>query len=105
MMSVTFAQGPFRAPWLAGMFVAPAFRGRGLAAQLIAAVEREARAAAVARLRLYTNTAERVYARAGWRTVEYIMRSGKPYALMQRELGQRRMRGHHRRFSILRSAH
>jgi GNAT superfamily N-acetyltransferase len=79
---------PDLTPWLAGMFVAPHARGRGYAAQLIAAVEQEAAAASVSILWLYTNTAERIYARAGWQTVETVQHNGKPFALMRRILDQ-----------------
>jgi GNAT superfamily N-acetyltransferase len=85
---------PDLTPWLAGMFVVPEARGRGYAAQLIAAVEEEARKALVSTLWLYTNTAERVYARAGWRTIEILRHGGKPFALMRRDLpNHRRWRG------------
>jgi GNAT superfamily N-acetyltransferase len=77
---------PDLAPWLAGMFIAPHARGRGYAAQLITAVEEEARNASISALWLYTNTAERVYARVGWRTVETVQHKGKPFALMCRDL-------------------
>jgi GNAT superfamily N-acetyltransferase len=77
---------PDLTPWLAGMFVAPHARGQGYAAELIAAVEQEARKASISALWLYTNTAERVYARAGWRTVETVQHDGRPFALMRRDL-------------------
>ena len=73
-------------PWLAGMFVAPCARGQGYAAVLIAAIEEEARKASISTLWLYTNTAEQVYARVGWRTVEIVLHDGKPFALMRRDL-------------------
>ena len=73
-------------PWLAGVFVAPHVRGHGHAARLIAAVEAAAAAAGFPVLSLYTNTAERVYARAGWDRVETIQHNDKPYALMRRVL-------------------
>jgi GNAT superfamily N-acetyltransferase len=80
---------PDLTPWLAGMFVAPHARGQGHAARLIAAVEQQARAASISTLWLYTNTAERIYARAGWRTVETVRHNGKPFALMRRHLLER----------------
>ena len=73
-------------PWLAGVFVEPHARGRGYAGHLVAAVEQEARSASIPALWLYTNTAERVYVRAGWRTVETIQHNGLPFALMRRDL-------------------
>jgi GNAT superfamily N-acetyltransferase len=77
---------PDLTPWLAGVVVAPHVRGRGYAGRLIAAVEERARAGSIATLWLYTNTAERIYARAGWQTVETFQHRGKPSALMRREL-------------------
>lgn len=78
---------PELAPWLASVYVAPEARGRGHAAALIEAVEAASRSASVPTLWLYTNTAERVYARAGWRSVETIHRVGKlPVVLMRRDL-------------------
>ncbi|HUZ65082.1 MAG TPA: GNAT family N-acetyltransferase [Acetobacteraceae bacterium] len=77
---------PDLTPWLADMFVAPHARGQGHAGRLISAIEQEARAASVSTLWLYTNTAERVYARAGWQTVETVQHNGKPFALMRRNL-------------------
>jgi len=73
-------------PWLAGVFVVPQARGRGYAARLIAAVEQASRAALISTLWLYTNTAERIYARAGWLTVGTVQHRGKPFALMRRDL-------------------
>jgi GNAT superfamily N-acetyltransferase len=77
---------PDLTPWLASVFVTPHARGQGHAARLVAAVEQEARAASMATLWLYTNTAERIYARARWKTVETVQHNGKPFALMRRDL-------------------
>ncbi len=77
---------PDLTPWLAAVFVEPESRGRGLAADLIAAVEDECRKRSIPTLWLYTRTAENVYTRAGWRKVETVARNSKSYALMRREL-------------------
>jgi GNAT superfamily N-acetyltransferase len=77
---------PDLTPWLAGMFVEPDARGRGHAAHLIAAVEAEARVTGASTLWLYTKAAERIYARAGWRTVDTVQHGGKAFALMRRDL-------------------
>ena len=61
---------PDLTPWLAGVYVEPHARGRGYATHLIAKVEEECRAASISTLWLYTRTAESLYARVGWRTVE-----------------------------------
>jgi len=78
---------PELTPWLADVVVEPDWRGQGLAALLIGAVEDECRKSSIRRLWLYTDKAENVYARAGWRTVETIEHGGKPCALMRRDLG------------------
>ncbi len=79
---------PDLTPWLAGVFVVPHARGQGHAGRLIAAVEQVARTGSIAALWLYTNTAEPIYARAGWQTIETIQHNGKPFALMRRDLRQ-----------------
>jgi GNAT superfamily N-acetyltransferase len=81
------AERPELTPWLAGVFVAPEARGRGLVRRLITAVEVAAQSAGHRALWLYTSQAERIYQRAGWNTVEVVGRPGKrPVALMRRDL-------------------
>ena len=78
---------PDLTPWLAGVFVVTAHRRQGHVAYLIAAVEAACRSASIPTLWLYTNTAERIYARAGWQTVETVERRNKrPVTLMRRDL-------------------
>jgi GNAT superfamily N-acetyltransferase len=77
---------PDLTPWLAGVFVEPHARGQGYAGHLISAIEQEARCASIPTLWLYTHKAERIYARAGWQTVETVQHSGKPFVLMRRDL-------------------
>jgi GNAT superfamily N-acetyltransferase len=79
---------PDLTPWLAGVYVPPRFRGRGHATARVRHVERFAAAAGVARLWLYTNTAEPLYARLGWRRAgtERTRRRGVEVALMCRDL-------------------
>lgn len=77
---------PDLTPWLAAVYVAPAARNRGCATALVEAVEAAAREASVATLWLYTGTAERLYARAGWRTVDRFDHGGRPNVLMRRDL-------------------
>ncbi len=78
---------PDLTPWLAGVVVAPHARRRGCAARLVAAVETEAAHAGFSTLWLYTRTAERIYARVGWETVERLQHNGHSVALMRRTLG------------------
>jgi len=78
---------PDLTPWLAGVFVVPNARGQGHGGRLVTAVEGLASAASIPTLWLYTRTAEALYLRAGWRTVERFKKSTKRYALMRRDLG------------------
>jgi GNAT superfamily N-acetyltransferase len=86
LAALDLEERPDLTPWLAGVFVAPGWRGRGYAALLVSAVENVCRQRSIATLWLYTRTAERIYARCGWRTVEMIRRKGRTYALMRRDL-------------------
>lgn len=79
---------PDLTPWLAGVYVVPAFRGRGLVHVLIRAVEEAAMTARIETLWLYTSAAEAIYRRAGWTTVELLDRPGRRTALMRRDLGR-----------------
>lgn len=77
---------PDLAPWLVGVFVQPAFRGRGHAAMLVRRVEAFARAASVPALWLYTATAEPLYARLGWQSVGMEQDGLNKVTLMRRDL-------------------
>ena len=78
---------PNLTPWLAGVLVIPEARGRGHVIHLIQAVEVACRSAGVGTVWLHTTDAERVYARAGWHTVEAIQRRGRSLVtLMRRDL-------------------
>lgn len=61
---------PHLAPWLAGVYVKPKHRRRGIAGQLVARIEAEARSLRTPRLYLYTEIAESLYARLGWSVME-----------------------------------
>ena len=77
---------PDLTPWLAGVFVIPEARGRGYVSHLLRAFDEACRAAAIEKAWLYTNTAERVYLRAGWAVAEIIQRHNKlPTTLMRRD--------------------
>ena len=77
---------PDLTPWLAGVFVIRERRGKGYVHHLLAAFNEACRAAAIERAWLYTNTAERVYLRAGWQVAEVIQRPAKlPVTLMYQD--------------------
>ncbi len=81
------SEQPDLTPWLAGVYVLPQARGRGVARALIAAVEGEAQAAGLNPLWLYTHTAESLYARLGWHMAETVPRPGEPtVTVMRRDL-------------------
>ena len=70
-------------PWLAGLVVDPACRGRGVGAALVGAVVDHGRSEGVARLFLYTDEAEGFYAAYGWTVCDrFADAAGIPSALM-----------------------
>ncbi len=79
---------PDLTPWLAGVVVQPAFRGRGHATALVRRVEAFAAAASVPVLWLYTWTAEPLYARLRWHRagLERDRKRGREVVLMTRRL-------------------
>ena len=77
---------PDLTPWLANVFVAPEFRGRGYARRLVAAVEAAARDADIPTLWLYTRSTEGLYAALGWNPAGTLLREGDPVTLMRRDL-------------------
>lgn len=77
---------PDLTPWLAGVVVQPAFRGRGYSTALVRQVEAFAAAAAVPVMWLYTSTAEPLYARLGWRRAGLERERGQEVVLMRRSL-------------------
>jgi GNAT superfamily N-acetyltransferase len=75
-------------PWLAGLYVAPEYRGRGVGRTLVAAIEEQARARGIPRIYLYTDDNEVSYYRnLGWNAVDRVDWKGLPTNLMMRELG------------------
>ncbi|MFE0017984.1 GNAT family N-acetyltransferase [Mesorhizobium sp. NPDC059054] len=73
-------------PWLAGLVVAEAYRGRGLGSALVEAVEKHARSVGSDELYLYTDSAEALYAKLGWVVVERMDIEGEALVLMKRKL-------------------
>ena len=57
-------------PWLAGVFVAPNHRGRGVGAAMVRRVIDDATALGVRRLHLYTPSAQHFYSGLGWSLTE-----------------------------------
>mgnify|MGYP000981958784 CR=1 FL=1 len=77
---------PELTPWLAGVFVAPDQRGKGIGSALVRAIEAKARELEIARLYLFTPDKEHFYARLGWSPVEWTEYRTKRVLIMQKDL-------------------
>lgn len=75
-----------RTPWLAGLVVDEAYRGRGIGAALVRTVEAHAASAGVDRIYLYSWEARPFYEALGWMSVEAFEQEGEPMVLMSRKL-------------------
>ncbi|TGP23671.1 MULTISPECIES: GNAT family N-acetyltransferase [unclassified Mesorhizobium] len=73
-------------PWLAGLVVDEHYRGRGVGAALLMAVEAHAASVGVSKLYLYTWQARRFYEALGWTALEAFEQEGEPMVLMARSL-------------------
>jgi GNAT superfamily N-acetyltransferase len=73
-------------PWLAGLYVAGPWRGRGIGTALVKAVEQKAIALGIRRLYLYTPSAEVFYLRMAWRTREATEYHGTKVTIMEKEM-------------------
>jgi GNAT superfamily N-acetyltransferase len=74
-------------PWLAGMYVKETYRGSGIGAAIVRALEAKASELGVTTLYLSVGTAEEFYARLGWAVIERVSSYGvKEVALMARNL-------------------
>lgn len=78
---------PHLGPWLAGVYVKPGHRRRGIASLLVARIEAEARSLGIQELYLYTENAESLYARLGWSAMERCQYRGAGVVVMSKALG------------------
>ena len=69
-------------PWLAGVFVAPDYRGRGIGSALVRHVVDFATGLGVKRLYLFTPDAERMYSRLGWSVLDRTRYRGADAVVM-----------------------
>ncbi len=74
-------------PWLAGVFVKPSHRHRGIASALVRRAVREAARLDVGRLYLYTQPARGLYEKLGWRPLAEDHYEGQPVTIMTIETG------------------
>jgi predicted N-acetyltransferase YhbS len=73
---------PQLTPWLAGVFVAPAHRRRGIGRALAEHVITEAAALGFATVYLFTPSAEHFFSRLGWSIVEHTTYRDTDVAIM-----------------------
>ncbi|WP_148254342.1 GNAT family N-acetyltransferase [Aidingimonas lacisalsi] len=71
-------------PWLASVYVLPAWRGRGVASQLVQRVEEEAYVYGHGGFYLYTPDQQALYRRLGWRDLENRDYCGERVTIMRR---------------------
>ncbi|MEA2531726.1 MAG: hypothetical protein QOG89_3370, partial [Thermomicrobiales bacterium] len=69
-------------PWLAGLYVSPAQRGRGVGSALVRHAVRRAATMGVGRLYLYTGPGRGFYERLGWRPIADEWYEGQPVVVM-----------------------
>lgn len=73
---------PELTPWLAGLYVVPAYRGRGIGHRLVQAAIAKASELQVEKLYLYTPGAEPFYTALGWRLLEHTQYQEIPVSVM-----------------------
>ena len=71
-------------PWLAGLFVWPEFRRKGVGTTLVAHAVQAASRMGVPTLYLYTASAQALYAGLGWTTVADEFYEGSKVVVMER---------------------
>jgi len=74
---------PQFSPWLGGLFVVPEHRNRGIGTALIDRLLDEARRLHLTALYLWTPSAESLYAKLGWNTIERLDYCGYSVSLMK----------------------
>ncbi len=73
-------------PWVAQVYTVPAYRQKGLGSMLLTELEKWSKQQNFKELYLYTNTAESLYVRNGWRTFDKVIYREKETALMRKLL-------------------
>lgn len=73
-------------PWLAGLFVVPQHRCRGIGTLLVAAAEQQASALGVQHLHLYTPASEGFYERLGWTVVDHVALPSGTVSVMRKRV-------------------
>jgi len=73
---------PELTPWLAGVFVGPEYRRRGIASELVRRIVAEAARLRVPLLYLYTMQSEKLYENLGWAVEERTKYRGHEVVIM-----------------------
>ena len=73
-------------PWISLLYSVPELRGKGIGALLCTDITELARQAGFSAIYLYTYTAESLYARLGWETIDSLPYKGYENALMRKQL-------------------
>ena len=73
-------------PHLAGLYVLPEYRSRGIGGSLVTACEAGARGFGVPEIYLSTERAETLYSRLGWETIERCQFVEQAVAIMRKSL-------------------
>jgi N-acetylglutamate synthase-like GNAT family acetyltransferase len=73
-------------PWLAGVFVGPQFRRRGIGTALCATVEKAARSRGIQTLYLFTLDKQAWYSRLGWSVIGPCVWHQRPGDIMCKQL-------------------
>ena len=73
-------------PWLAGVYVKPEYRGRGIGAALVTHTMQKAAQMGVERLYLYTGSASEFYRKLGWENYATDFYDGTTVTIMYTDL-------------------
>lgn len=77
---------PHLYPWAAAGLVSPPYRGQGIGARLLVALEDVARNLGYARIYCGTSTSVRLLHRSGWQFIERVAYSGEEVSLFEKPL-------------------
>lgn len=73
-------------PWLAGVYVRPDARGRGIGRQLVEHATAAAAGMHIPRLYLQTSSARGLYEKLGWEVIDSLYHWGEEIDIMKKEL-------------------
>lgn len=73
-------------PWLAGLYVVPGYRHRGIGEELVIAVLDHAKRLGCGHLYLFTPNRQAFFGRLGWRELERLTHHGVEVSVMDRTL-------------------